>query len=1341
MSIFIQEVLNLLQRKQDKKELQLKRDWFEFGRTKSSFLGKSSYAPKMDHYTIRFDDLKCEIISGLVGGTGTEHTLPVWSTIDINNCKVQTIVDSIFSQNAVATEGLVSGDFRVTGNTLLEQNLQVNQNANIDLQLTAGSANIKDLTEDRIVIVGLNGELEDDANFTFDGTTFNIGQGNFTVDVTTGNTQIIGTLNVDDQATFASANVEDLTEDRLVIAGPNGELEDSPNLTFDGNELTTTSLTVTDLTEDRVVIVGENGELEDDSNFTMDGTTFTANVNVIHGTDVPGGVPTHTTTINSNLELKGPIYDSQGNIGQLSQVLVGLGDGRVIWSDDDVVEALTYGSLWQGNVNNLKQELTIGSADQILISDGITFSWQNNPAAIVGEVCAVNSIPLWTPNSNTLGCSLIYQDGNSSTPATKIFLKGGLASETSQVRTITDVALGYGNYAGGENSAAFNFRSSALGNDSFALGHRTIAGGHGSFVAGYNSGAGNYGFGYFNATITSTTLDIIILSGIIAVGDFIIANVENDTSIRHEILSVVGTGTIGLNTITIATPISVSANEAVAIEEAVPNRGDSYGAIAIGFSTASKGVGAIAIGSRASTDIPNQIAIGSDFTTVKLDGTVQDDTQNKVLVIDSSNIVKWRDASSIKPQVGFDTLDMLPDGWASANGNFNAYVKLDDTTTPVKNIKDMDWLVDGDRVVVIAENTKEGSNLADNAIQFPNWGASEQVINYASWNTPSNQAGPNLGYPTSELRFGDKIKFTAEMYQYVAGLRHMNWCHCVIYGNNQCPTGSNGSTTINEDESFSGSFNGIDDGYGSYGLTYEIVNSGSNGTAVLDNVNTGAFTYTPNADFFGIDTITWKVSDGYCESSEYSFVITVNAIDDAPVWTSTDPVTANTYPTLTGGDTWTYNWAVGDPDNPCANLTFIDQTIPSWLTFASNGDCTGTLSGTYPAEGGTYEVQLNVSDGTNTTSQSFLINGLTVNNDTYFVSWFDGSGSMNRTGRILSEISSTATVFAKSDGFGYGTNTLRLNPGTSNDVGMYVDDPSGDAYYGFQVLVVGMTVSGNGIPSGTTITAVTDTNDTSITLSNNHTTQVDDIITFARTDAQKAADYADINTFRNLLQDFYATGQTYAEETAAGVPHNSATNGQDRYDTHVKFGWDGYGAAGLERQIQYLANLGNPINTGAGQLFENASTVVVMGWGDESDGYYYIGGTGSLFSNKTLGNGLKVANDVAEVKQFITTSEDNAGSNQIYRGIWFSVANQTVYRQIGQGLQNGISPASQFGGNWTDDDLLTAQSSGSPTRIQYAGQAGDTDYPNGITAESNAAGYYRSVVLAKLQDSGFTTLN
>ena len=1066
MSVYTQEVLGLLRRNKKKKKLDKIRDHFEFGKLyQNSTLNTGAvYQPTMEPFVIKWGDFKCATEEGMVrqDPTGTqERYVTMWTDpVFQGDCNTATITKTIISQNAAGDEINIAGDLDV------DNNLNVDGNGVIDLQLTAGSANILDLTDNRIVIVGTDGELEDDVNFT------------------------------------------------------------------------------------------------------MDGTTFTANVNVVHGTDVPAGTPAETTTINSNLKLEGPVYDSLGAIGSLNKVLVGLADGRVKWQDDDVVEALTYGSLWQGDATNYKVELPIGTVNQILISDGTTFSWQDDP--YVDGSGTLYRLPLWTPDGDSLGDSILIQDGDSSTPATKVTVNG-------------------------------------------------------------------------------------------------IAIVEGDLTAEVNAL------------------------------------------------------------------VKGNIEVNG---TTKLDTLVNDDTLVQVLVRDTANdnLIKFRDASSIKPQVGFDTLAMTPDGWASADGNFNAFVNLDDTTTPFKNINNMSWLVDGDRVVVIATNNKTGTVLGNSVIKFKDWvypGAGGRTVNnFGSWVASAS----DIAYPTASVLYGEKLKFKAEMYDVPSTTKsQLNWdACCKIYSSNECPSGSNGAGTLAEDTVFFGTFNGIDDGYGGYGLTYSIVTPPTNGTLVITNASTGAFSYTPNSNYFGTDTVVWRVFDGYCFSINYNFVFTINAVDDKPIWTSTDPVAANTYPSLTGGDVWTYNWTVADDDTPCGSLTFPSQTIPAWLTFTNNGDCTGTLTGTYPNAGGNFAVQLNVSDGTDTASQNFNIGGLAVNNDTYFVTWFDASGSMNTTGDILAANSSVPTIRAQSNGGGTGTTFMTLLAGDNlADQGKYIDDSGGDGYNAYRLIVAGMTVSGTGITAGTTVSSISST---TVTLSATHTAAANAVITFARTTAQKSTDYADINTFRNLLQDFYATGGTEASGNTT-----SATNGADRYDSHVFFGWDAYQTEGNgERQIQYLANLGNPITTGAGAKFANASTVVVMGWGDESDNWYHQGGL--PFSNDTIDPGLRVANDVSEVKSFISTTETAAGNNSIYRGIWFNVGDITTYRQIGQGLQNGISPSSQFSGNWTNADLLVAESSGAPTRIQYAGQTGDANYPTGIAVANNTAGYYRGVVLAKLQDSGFTTL-
>ena len=127
-----------------------------------------------------------------------------------------------------------------TGNTLIAGTLGVTG------ETTLASAIVSDLTNNRITIAGTSGALEDDANFRFDGTNFHIGASGsevFDVTVANGNTQITGTINVDGESTLASAVIEDLTDNRIVIAGAGGAIEGDANLTFDGTTFTVAAVT------------------------------------------------------------------------------------------------------------------------------------------------------------------------------------------------------------------------------------------------------------------------------------------------------------------------------------------------------------------------------------------------------------------------------------------------------------------------------------------------------------------------------------------------------------------------------------------------------------------------------------------------------------------------------------------------------------------------------------------------------------------------------------------------------------------------------------------------------------------------------------------------------------------------------------------------------------------------------------------------------------------------------------------------------------------------------------------------------------------------------------------
>ena len=140
-------------------------------------------------------------------------------------------------------------DLIVTGVSTFSGAIDSNAGANIDGGLVANSAQISDLTNGRVVYAGASGELQDSSNLTFDGTTLN---GTFSGDgtaltvsiagISTGGTSEFANLNLSGIVTAAgavlgSAKVSDLTDNRVVVAGTGGELEDSTNLTFDGSTL------------------------------------------------------------------------------------------------------------------------------------------------------------------------------------------------------------------------------------------------------------------------------------------------------------------------------------------------------------------------------------------------------------------------------------------------------------------------------------------------------------------------------------------------------------------------------------------------------------------------------------------------------------------------------------------------------------------------------------------------------------------------------------------------------------------------------------------------------------------------------------------------------------------------------------------------------------------------------------------------------------------------------------------------------------------------------------------------------------------------------------------------
>ena len=134
----------------------------------------------------------------------------------------------------------------------------VDDTLNVSGESTLASAIISDLTANRVVLAGTSGAVQDSSNLTFDGSTLAVTgaitgttTATITGNITGGNLTTAGltdtaTLHTSGEATLASAIVEDLTENQVLVPGSGGALESTDKLTFDETTLAITgALTAT----------------------------------------------------------------------------------------------------------------------------------------------------------------------------------------------------------------------------------------------------------------------------------------------------------------------------------------------------------------------------------------------------------------------------------------------------------------------------------------------------------------------------------------------------------------------------------------------------------------------------------------------------------------------------------------------------------------------------------------------------------------------------------------------------------------------------------------------------------------------------------------------------------------------------------------------------------------------------------------------------------------------------------------------------------------------------------------------------------------------------------------
>ena len=211
---------------------------------------------------------------------------------------------------------------------------------------------------------------------------------------------------------------------------------------------------------------------------------------------------------------------------------------------------------------------------------------------------------------------------------------------------------------------------------------------------------------------------------------------------------------------------------------------------------------------------------------------------------------------------------------------------------------------------------------------------------------------------------------------------------------NDAPTSPDYTNTTNEDVPVNGTITGTDvDGDV---LTYTKATDPSHGTVIVNNT-TGAYTYTPSANYNGPDNFTVTIDDGHGGTKTVTVNITVTPVNDAPTspdYTNTTNEDVPVNGTITGtdvdGDVLTYTKATG----PSHGTVTVDP-VTGVYTYTPAADYNGPDSFTVTIDdgnGGTKTVTVNITvtpvndaptspDYTNTTSEDVPVNGTITGTD------------------------------------------------------------------------------------------------------------------------------------------------------------------------------------------------------------------------------------------------------------------------------------------------------------------------------------------------------------------------
>ncbi len=170
------------------------------------------------------------------------------------------------------------------------------------------------------------------------------------------------------------------------------------------------------------------------------------------------------------------------------------------------------------------------------------------------------------------------------------------------------------------------------------------------------------------------------------------------------------------------------------------------------------------------------------------------------------------------------------------------------------------------------------------------------------------------------------------------------------------PTVSDGNVTTNQNMPVNGTLSG-NNPCNCGTPVFSVVTQPSHGNVNITNTSTGAFTYTPNAGYFGSDSFTFQLANGLNTSSAATESITINAL----------PPTVTSGSVTTDQDTPINGMLTGSNPCSCGTPVFSVVTLPSHGSVSITNAATGAFTYT-PTAGynGSDSFTFKLANGVNT---------------------------------------------------------------------------------------------------------------------------------------------------------------------------------------------------------------------------------------------------------------------------------------------------------------------------------------------------------------------------------------